>query len=195
MNIGENIKKYRKEKKLTQAQLSELCGVPAISLGRYERGERNPNIDTLTKIATVLQVPIDILCGLKLEPFIEPTEGLILGYTNEKGELTFDSTEEYIQSEMAKELVDNEFYTMVNSLKTFLTYVGSSLELTWYIQDDEVKIKLTNNKFNSKLLNYDETIEFMRKIMFHIKAEADYIFFSDTSKELKEAIKNNSKVK
>lgn len=58
MNIGENIKKYRKENGLTQTQLSKLSNVPVITLGRYERGERIPNIDILQKIAKALDVQL-----------------------------------------------------------------------------------------------------------------------------------------
>lgn len=61
MNIGENIKKYRKEKGLTQSQLSKLSDIPVITLGRYERGERNPSIDILQKISEALKVPINDL--------------------------------------------------------------------------------------------------------------------------------------
>lgn len=72
MNISENIKKYRKERGMTQQQLSELCGVPAISLGRYERGERNPSIDTLIKIAEALDITIEKLINSSIEPTPKP---------------------------------------------------------------------------------------------------------------------------
>ncbi|CEK34614.1 phage DNA-binding protein,Helix-turn-helix [[Clostridium] sordellii] len=61
MNIGENIKKIRDLKNISQDKLSKLSNMPRTSLGRYERGERIPNIDILKKIATGLNTDLDIV--------------------------------------------------------------------------------------------------------------------------------------
>ncbi|MDU2196966.1 MAG: helix-turn-helix transcriptional regulator, partial [Peptostreptococcaceae bacterium] len=61
MNIGENIRKIRELKNISQDKLSKLSNMPRTSLGRYERNERTPNIDTLNKIANALKVDIDAL--------------------------------------------------------------------------------------------------------------------------------------
>ena len=66
MNVGENIKKYRKNKGLTQKELGELIGVKAITIRKYESNEREPNIETLNKIATALRVTINDLLGIKI---------------------------------------------------------------------------------------------------------------------------------
>ena len=51
-----NLKKYRKEKKLTQAQLSELCDVTTSTIGNTECGIAKPSFDLILDIATVLGV-------------------------------------------------------------------------------------------------------------------------------------------
>lgn len=58
MTIGENIKKYRTERGLTQKQLGEACNPPMAesTIRQYELGFRNPKPDTLQKIATALGV-------------------------------------------------------------------------------------------------------------------------------------------
>lgn len=61
MNIGENIKNLRKEKKISQEQLSEITGIPRSSIGRYERGEKYPNVKVLNKIAEALQIPMSLI--------------------------------------------------------------------------------------------------------------------------------------
>lgn len=96
MNIGENIKIYRKERNLTQSQLSKLSNIPVITLGRYERGERTPNIDILRKIATALQIPIDILCGLNIEPIAIPNENLIAGFEDKETGKFIEDLNEHI---------------------------------------------------------------------------------------------------
>lgn len=51
-----NLKKYRKEKKLTQAQLSELCDVTTSTIGNIECGIAKPSFDLILDIATVLGI-------------------------------------------------------------------------------------------------------------------------------------------
>ena len=56
MTTGDLIKRYRKEKWLTQKELAELSKISVNSLSRYETGERNPNISTLEAIAAALDI-------------------------------------------------------------------------------------------------------------------------------------------
>ena len=64
MEIGESIKKFRENKGLTQKQLGELIGVTAVTITRYENEKRSPDIKTLIKIATALEILItDLLEG------------------------------------------------------------------------------------------------------------------------------------
>lgn len=68
MNIGENIKKYRELKNLSRKDLASKLDLNVSTIGRYESGAREPSIDILGQIATILQVPIDILIGSTLTP-------------------------------------------------------------------------------------------------------------------------------
>ena len=56
MTVGENIKKIRKEKGLTQKELGKLCGMSEAQIGQYENGLRNPKMETLKKIANALDI-------------------------------------------------------------------------------------------------------------------------------------------
>lgn len=56
MSIGENIKKIRKEKGLTQKELGKLINVSESQIGSYENGYRNPKIVTIRKISKALDV-------------------------------------------------------------------------------------------------------------------------------------------
>lgn len=61
MTIGENIKRIRQEKGLTQKQLGNLCN-PSMAdsaIRRYEAGKANPKIETIQKIADALNVSLD----------------------------------------------------------------------------------------------------------------------------------------
>ena len=52
----QNLKKYRKEKKLSQAVLAERCGVSTGTIGNIECGIASPSFDLLLKIAEVLEI-------------------------------------------------------------------------------------------------------------------------------------------
>ncbi|WP_122639033.1 helix-turn-helix domain-containing protein [Romboutsia sp. Marseille-P6047] len=68
MNIGENIKKYRKEKCLTQTELAKKVNKSKSTIQKYEANDAMPPIDVLGDIATTLQIPIDFLIGSELIP-------------------------------------------------------------------------------------------------------------------------------
>ncbi|MDP4146174.1 MAG: helix-turn-helix domain-containing protein [Bacillota bacterium] len=60
--IGNRIKELRLQRSLTQKELSTLSGVSLSAIVKYERGDRTPNIEMLTKISGVLNVsPIEFL--------------------------------------------------------------------------------------------------------------------------------------
>lgn len=61
MNIGSNIKFFRKQRGLTQKQLAEKIGATDSAVTRYESNNREPNIDILTKIANTLGIPVSDL--------------------------------------------------------------------------------------------------------------------------------------
>ena len=54
MTVGENIKKIRKEKGLTQKKLGELCNPPISesNIRKYENGKQNAKIETVDRIAS-----------------------------------------------------------------------------------------------------------------------------------------------
>ena len=63
MSIGANIKRIRKSKRLTQEKLSEITQISMASIQRYESGKRQPNIQTINKIADALGMPVSELLG------------------------------------------------------------------------------------------------------------------------------------
>lgn len=51
----------RKEKGMTQNDLAEKLGLTSQAICNYEKGIREPNLDTLKKLATALEVTVDEL--------------------------------------------------------------------------------------------------------------------------------------
>lgn len=56
VTIGENIKRVRKEKRMTQKDLGEIIGISNTYLSDIEIGRTNPSIKTLKRIAKGLEV-------------------------------------------------------------------------------------------------------------------------------------------
>lgn len=64
INIGKNIQRIRKEKKLTQDELARKADMPYATLAKIESGMvKNPTIMTLIKLAKVLGVKVDDFIG------------------------------------------------------------------------------------------------------------------------------------
>jgi transcriptional regulator with XRE-family HTH domain len=64
MLFGERLLNTRKKKKISQDELAKQIGVHAPVIGRYERDEVKPSIETAFKIAKALEVSLDYLTGL-----------------------------------------------------------------------------------------------------------------------------------
>lgn len=62
--IGENIKRLRTQKGLTQEALAEFLGVSFQSISRWERGESYPDITMLPALASFFDVTVDSLLGI-----------------------------------------------------------------------------------------------------------------------------------
>lgn len=63
--IAENLKRLRTERNLSLGQLSDLCGISKVMLSQIEKGDTNPTINTLWKIANGLKVPYTSLLDQK----------------------------------------------------------------------------------------------------------------------------------
>lgn len=59
--LGEKIKKFREEKKMTQIEIAEILGLKPATISKYETGILEPNIESLKKLAELFDVSIDEL--------------------------------------------------------------------------------------------------------------------------------------
>ena len=61
MTTGENIKRLRENKNMTQEELAQILGVTSSNISQIESGERGLNITKAQKIAQALGISIDEL--------------------------------------------------------------------------------------------------------------------------------------
>ena len=68
MSAGENLKRERLERRLSQADLAQLAGVGHNTIGQIERGDTSPTLDTLEAVARAMGLQLSDLIGEKLAP-------------------------------------------------------------------------------------------------------------------------------
>lgn len=75
MSFGRKLKMLREEHNMLQSELAKLLNLGASSISMYEKDERDPDTDTLKRIAEIFNVSTDYLLGLNEERTInEPIE-------------------------------------------------------------------------------------------------------------------------
>lgn len=66
--FNENLKIARERKGLSQKDIADGIGVAKSTYSLYESGNREPNVQTIKKIADLLNVSADELLGIDDEP-------------------------------------------------------------------------------------------------------------------------------
>lgn len=77
---GRNIQRLRKQRKLTQEELAEICGLTANSISRIECGSLFPALDTVIAICNALNTTSDSI----LAQYIQADSGLRWTHLSDK---------------------------------------------------------------------------------------------------------------
>lgn len=56
IQFGQLVRKYRKERNMSQEQLALRCNMDRSYLGRIERGEVNPTLEKIYELADALKI-------------------------------------------------------------------------------------------------------------------------------------------
>lgn len=77
--LSTNLRRIRKDRKMTQTQLADAVGVGMLAIQRIEAGARFPRSDTLTAIAQVLNVTESDLLKDPSAPDAQSNHSSLLG--------------------------------------------------------------------------------------------------------------------
>lgn len=77
IKLGENIKKYRHRKEMTQSQLASVFDVSEQAVSRWENGNTYPDITLLPALADYFGITIDELMGMENYKDEKEIEGII----------------------------------------------------------------------------------------------------------------------
>lgn len=80
IKIGENIKRLRKAKNVTQEQIAEVLGISVTAVSKWERGETYPDITLLFPLAHYFDVTLDELMGYDEERIQAEIDAMLTEY-------------------------------------------------------------------------------------------------------------------
>ena len=85
MKLAENIRTFRKERGLTQEQLSEVLGVTAGAVYKWEAGLSVPDLDLIMEMADFFDTSVDVLLGYEMKDnHLEATKKRLQEYRHRK---------------------------------------------------------------------------------------------------------------
>jgi|GEM_PF-2761049 len=107
--FAENLIQLRELNSLTQKQLAEKIGLKTSTVGSYETGASLPSIDSLLKIATILNVSINkLLTGKEINQVSELAEAQVgYGIKEANDQLQKETTSLSRELAMAREFLED----------------------------------------------------------------------------------------
>ena len=111
-DFGTEIKKARKSKKYTQERLAEAIDVTYAAISKYESNAISPSLEAMCKIADVLGVSMDKLCGFEKKDKLS-----MYGLNDEQVEILNDLAELFReQNSSIKNKLSSEQYEMLGRI-------------------------------------------------------------------------------
>lgn len=167
MTVGQNIKKYRKKRGLTQRELADILETTQQNLAQYENDKRNPKIETIDRIAAALDLPIALL----------------------KEDIKWN---EYTKTEEYKELSRES--SAIESIKIILEYMYGKFEEKYI---DELSYFLVGKGKDAFIISHEDIQKLLQysvaSFPFLIDELKDTRSESTIKAEILEAMKKNKK--
>lgn len=158
LRIGENIKRLRRERNLTQETVAAHLGVSFQSVSKWERGDGYPDITMLPSLASYFGVSVDELIGIDE---IAKSE-------------KYEEINRLWRENNAAGLHRNNVFLMRNSLKTFpndallLVQLSTSLEKLEGTKEERAKCLKESIAVQEQILRYGEDSEVRSATLYNI---------------------------
>ena len=122
LNIGENIKKLRAEKGVTQEQLAEHLFITYQSVSKWENGVTAPDLHLIPEIAAYFEVPVDELFKPDMRGYKNKAQRLFAVYEQSGKKEDFEKADieyERIFAENKADGQDMRFYGILNEYRSY----------------------------------------------------------------------------
>lgn len=132
MAIGENIKRIRKEKGLTQKALGERCNISEGNIRKYESNRQKPKIETIQRIANALGVSEYELQGISTKEIVSSLSTTA----------TFFSYLQSIGYEVQESPYNNDWVIHVTNTGEDITLSSEELDALEYSTKENIDLKI-----------------------------------------------------
>lgn len=163
MNIGEVIKKYRKQKNMTQEEMANRLGVTAPAVNKWENGVSMPDIMLLAPIARLLDISLDTLLSFQGELTEKEVIELVKEMDKKLENESYESVFQWAKKQM-------ERYPNCERLLLWMTMNLAARRDYMEVQDAEKHEDFFKDKYVRLLESSEEYIRTMA-------AEALYAFY------------------
>ena len=106
-NFSENLRLQRQKKNLSQEELGNLIGVSGVTIMRYEKGTREPKLETIKKIANALKIPVSDLININSPIIDKATNRFISGKHPEEIETYGDIIDDIVMGSELGSTINN----------------------------------------------------------------------------------------
>lgn len=102
MQIGQVIRKYRKEQNMTQEEMADRLGVTTPAVNKWENGNSYPDIMMLSPIARLLDISLDTLLSFEKELTEEEIQRIIQKINERFKQNTYEETFSWAKEQIEK---------------------------------------------------------------------------------------------
>ncbi len=167
--LAENIRKYRKERQMTQEELAEKLNLTVGTISKWERGSSEPELSYLMQLAQIFHVSLDALLdfsiqGNNADVLMDKIGKLLTAREFEKVKKECEAALLiYPNNFMVVTQVANAYYMIGTILKEkealhkAIKYFTHSIDLFSQNSDPQISITLLQNHIASCYLALDET--------------------------------------
>ena len=187
MQIGEVIRKYRKQKNMTQEEMANRLGVTAPAVNKWENGNSLPDITLLAPIARLLEITLDTLLSFREELTEEEINGFVQDVDTRLKKETYEEAFKWAKGKI-------ELYPNCYRLIWQMAVILDAWRLTKEIPDSEKYDSYIKDCYVRALNSEDEKIRtsaadslfgfYTRKEQYE-KAEEYLAYFSEQNPERK----------
>lgn len=167
MQIGEVIRKYRKEKNMTQEEVADCLGVTAPAVNKWEKGVSLPDVMLLAPIARMLGISLDTLLNFQEELTEQEINELLQEADRKLLEEEFDSVFRWAKQKI-------QLYPNCEKLRLYLTVMLDGNRMAKGIPDMGEYDTYSSSNYTCALESSDENLKY---------TAADALFAFYTRKE------------
>lgn len=187
MSVGKVIRKYRKEKNMTQEEMAVRLGVTAPAVNKWENENSLPDIMLLAPIARLLGISVDTLLSFREELTQEEVNGIIYELDERLKTTPYEACFQWVKEKLAQypnceglmlsaavvlqaQLVVQE----LSDTENYETYIVSLYERALQSDDEALRVRAADSLFAF----------YMRKEQYD-RAESYLAYFSSQNPDKK----------